>query len=108
MTKGMGAATTKIQPMDAETNIRNRIQDIRSITMDRHALYNLINEVLNFVNEQGDTMLKERVLQPAEVSLVAQCLFTSLTTLGEAEHLRFAKIFLQNLLTERLNHTHLY
>ena len=98
----MGTRVSKVDISIAETGIRNRIQEIDMVIYDRHYLYNLINNVLNYVDDRGDSMLSSRCYNADEVALVAQCLFTSLGTMPDAEHVRFVKIFLQNLLTERL------
>lgn len=104
----MGTSISKVDLSIAETGIRNRIQDISHVVFERHALYQLVNNTLNYVDDRGETMLSKGCYAPDEVALIAQCLFTFLTTVSEAEQLRAAKIFLQNLLTERINHTHLY
>ena len=104
----MGTQVSKVDLSIAETGIRNRIQEIEFVIFDRHYLFNLVNNVLNYVDDRGDTMLASGCYPPDKVILIAQCLFVSLTTLPETEHVRFVKIFLQNLLTERLNNTEQY
>jgi hypothetical protein len=104
----MGTTISKVDLAIAETGIRNRIQDITSVVVERHALFNLVNSMLNYIDDRGETMLCKGSYTPDQIALIAQCLFTSLTTVPDHEQTRFTKIFLQNLLTERLNHTDLY
>ncbi len=99
----MGSEISKIDISIAEQGIRSRIEKIETIHINMHFLYNTINNTLNYVDENGETMLENRLLEPSQIVLASECIYSVLKAIPSDMHVEVTRRFLTNMLEIHLH-----
>ena len=96
----MGANTSKIDIVIAEQGIRNRIDNIMNINTNKHFLYNLVNDTINYTDEMGETLLVKRLIHPSDLVVVSRCMYSMLLSIDQKDRLEVSKRFLHSILDQ--------
>lgn len=99
----MGSQTSKVDINIAEQSIRARITNITHVQVNMHFLYNMINNNLNYIDETGDSMLEHRLLEPNQLELVSECLYSVLKAIPSDMRVTVSRSFLTNMLEIHLH-----
>ncbi len=99
----MGSEISKIDISIAEQGIRSRIEMIDTIQVNMHFLYNTLNNTLNYVDENGESMLENRLLEPSQIVLASECIYSVLKSIPSDMHIDVTRRFLTNMLEIHLH-----
>lgn len=99
----MGSDISKIDISIAEQGIRSRIERIDTIQVNMHFLYNTLNNTLNYIDDNGESMLENRLLEPSQIVLASECIYSVLKAIPSEMHIDVMRRFLTNMLEIHLH-----